>query len=175
MKKNLRLSKGRKVENDVIDVLTEKFFGFSFNRYSVFDNAGNEVPQTVLIRGKRVRHPDINVVDFFTKNNELILRIEIKSFSSFYKNNVPDILTDNDFLVIEKEAFDDYIYLQNSGEIECKILLVVGSSEYLFYWDTLDNLKNKICYSGWFSPFQTDCYFWFPNDLNSGIDNLVED
>jgi len=96
-----RFALTRKIEENILKELSKNKFGFEPKRYSVYNDAGEEVAQTILTKTKkRVRCPDIQV-SHPSSWDDISLRIEVKDHDRSFDG----------FVRTECKKFHDYIYL----------------------------------------------------------------
>ncbi len=113
-----------------------------------------------------VRCPDIQITE---NNGEVILRIEVKSFTKLYSDD------GKYFVTIPKVQFEDYISLLEFEEIEIKVVFHIRNSDTWCWEDliTLDSKKSKPK-KAYFPRDDRYHYLWDYETLNTNFDWIVQ-
>lgn len=124
----------------------------------------------IEINGKNITCPDIEIYRN-SEMNEMVMRVEVKSFYDYMKDS--PVKTNENILGIREALIQDYLKVEKYEEVECRIVFVIGDSNFgarCFYWETLDNLYYKIpkvegMYQGRGDTYKRKYYFWRVSDL----------
>jgi len=134
-----KLKKGR-IAEDLVSALL-KLEEYYVDRYSLYDENGNELAQIISIQDQSYICPDLEVYHDSSRTM-FLMRVEVKSLSSLYTK----YKLKGKYLTVKKYQFDSYYRLQRDEEVECRIVFVVGDNlpmEYDIYWARLNDLENS--------------------------------
>jgi hypothetical protein len=113
-----------------------------------------------------VRCPDIQITE---NNGEVILRIEVKSFTKLYSNE------GEHFVTIPVVQFDDYLQLLKFEEIEIKVVFHVKRTDD-WYWENLIvlDMSKSAPKRAYFPKDDRFHYLWNHKDLRTNFDWISE-
>lgn len=153
---------------DIVDILLNSCWNVprtKINRTKRSDR--NNSVQLIKVNGKTFLLPDISVLD--EDYDEVILRIEVKSFYELPKKGSPN--PNLPLFPIKTRQLFSYAGLQAEEEVGIKIIIAVGYSEFSFHWCTIDELMND--FDSLKSKWNGEDTMWFNlEDLNSDFSNL---
>lgn len=170
------LYSGQERENNVLEYLLSNGLSCDIykNKTGKFDFLGEpKTNQDIRINGKIYKCPDIRVFDR-KKENRIIYRVKVKSL--YGKDKFSHLFNKIPVVGISIKAFENYVLFQNVDEVDCSVVFVIGEGEweYEYFWETLPNLQ-KIKHKVGNLYGEKDGYFWRIQDLNEGLESLVND
>ena len=125
---------------DISDILLNTCWNKPFTKINRRKNKdGSNAVQIIKVNGETFILPDIEVYRDL-ELNEIILRIEVKSFASLPKVDSPN--KSLPLFPIKIRQLSGYVGLQSAEEIGIKFIIVVGKKNENFYWCELDELLN---------------------------------
>lgn len=162
-----RYSKGDLSEN-IIDILLNDVWDVphtTVNRNK--DSSGNNTVQLIKVNGKTFLLPDISVFD--DNFEEIILRIEVKSFVQLPKRGSPN--PSLPLFPIKIRQLFSYAGLQSEEEVGIKIVITVGQHDTSYYWCSIDEMMNNL--SSIRSDWGGEDSLWFNiEELHSDFKNF---
>lgn len=153
---------------DIVDILLNSCWNVPRTTINRTKNKNNEnLAQIIRVNGKTFLLPDISVLD--DDYNNVILRIEVKSFYDLPKKGSPN--PDLPLFPIKTRQLFSYAGLQAEEEVGIKIIVAVGNGKFNFYWCGIDELMND--FTSYRGKWNNEDALWFNlEDLSSDFNNF---
>lgn len=153
---------------DVTNILLNNCWDFPQTKMNrIKDSKGKNLVQLIKVNGRTFLLPDISALD--SDCEEVILRIEVKSFYGLPKKGSPNPVLP--LFPIKTRQLLSYAGLQSEEEIGVKIIVAIESGEFSFYWCSIDELIND--FSSFEFKWNGEDSLWFNiEDLHSDFKNF---
>lgn len=158
MKSSIRRQKNWS-EEIIWDILNKSGEGWNFFEV-INENGGSEEQVKIYDYPYRIAYPD-----FEKRNNgKLVLLVETKGYFGYFCNR-------SNALAMKKKHFKQYIVVQRKEKSEIRVAFVIkNKNETLFFWETLDNMKNMEYYIDVYDGLEY--VFWDAREFRTDIEKL---
>ena len=165
-----KLEKGREWEDKALINLRNQ--GAFADRYEI-EMRGRKQQLIQTKFNDWIRCPDIEVYSS-ENSNEILLRIEVKSYDKLFEDwvgRIPKTRTDEKYLTMKVLQFNDYYRLMTEEEIEIKIVFRVISDKK-WYWKNLWDLSQRLEIKGDAYLNGNQCYLWNVDMMNTDFKKI---